>query len=84
MTRMMACALSLRFEAKPCWTCRMAEVYHALGPHLHQLPGNLVAPHNQSYTAEFTLPLLSIIAFKPEQVEAGPALTEAKPVNEAY
>ncbi len=31
--------------------------------------------HNQSYSAEFTLPPLSIIAFKPERVEASPAPT---------
>lgn len=84
MTRTMACALSLRFEAKPCWTCRMAEVYHALGLHLHQPPGNLVARHNQTSSTEFTLPPLSIIAFKPERVEAVPAPAEAKPVDEAY
>jgi 1,4-alpha-glucan branching enzyme len=39
--------------------------------------------HNQSYSAEFTLPPLSIIAFKPERVEAAPATPEAKPVEEA-
>ncbi len=62
----------------------MAEVHHALWLHLHQPPGNLVALHNQSYSAEFTLPPLSIIAFKPERVEAEPALTEAKPAEETH
>ncbi len=33
--------------------------------------------HNQSYSAEFTLPPLSIIAFKPERVEVAPMPAEA-------
>ncbi|HEY9173548.1 MAG TPA: hypothetical protein VI136_14780 [Verrucomicrobiae bacterium] len=48
-------------------------------------PG-VAALYDQSYSAEFTLPPLSIIAFKPERVEveaAPPAPAEAKPVEKA-
>ncbi len=59
----------------------MAEVYHALGLHMHQPPGNLVALHAQSYLAASTMPPLSIIAFKFERV-AIPSPAEAKSVEE--
>lgn len=45
-------------------------------------PG-VAALYDQSYSAEFTLPPLSIIAFKPERVEATRAPVAAKPVEEA-
>ena len=38
--------------------------------------------HNQPCSALFTLPPLSIIAFKPERMEAVPTPPEAKPAEE--
>lgn len=45
-------------------------------------PG-VAALYDQSYSAKFTLPPLSISAFKPERVEATRAPVAAKPVEEA-